>query len=269
MNMPLLSPFTDLEALSWTQKLIGVAVFLQTIELLQLRSKFNETGIWKWSTLQREFQIFPRPVFALLDFLLGYRNFIAVLFLRLIASATVIFFPHPALFLFLLLSTVLISLRWRGTFNGGSDFMTLIVLMGVSGATVFREIPIVRLACLGYIAIQTCTSYFIAGFIKMKTSNWRRGKALPGFLNATIHDGNPLLNSISRNRVICLAASWAVIVFECGFPSALLNPQLCVVLIGLGFLFHLGTWIIFGLNRFLFAWMAAYPALYYCSQLHR
>jgi hypothetical protein len=39
------------------------------------------------------------------------------------------------------------------------------------------------------------------------------------------------------------------------------------LLLGLGLCFHLGAWLVFGLNRFVFVWAAAYPALLWCSQM--
>ena len=39
------------------------------------------------------------------------------------------------------------------------------------------------------------------------------------------------------------------------------------LLFGVALGFHLANVYAFGLNRFLFAWLAAYPALYYCSSL--
>ena len=61
--------------------------------------------------------------------------------------------------------------------------------------------------------------------------------------------------------------AWSVIGFECLFPLAWFDPRLCLLLMAAGAGFHLLNSYVFGLNRFLFAWLAAYPALWFCSQL--
>jgi hypothetical protein len=58
-------------------------------------------------------------------------------------------------------------------------------------------------------------------------------------------------------------AAWAMLGFECGFPLALVDPVLCGALLAAGACFHLANAIAFGLDRFLWAWLAAYPALLY------
>jgi hypothetical protein len=65
----------------------------------------------------------------------------------------------------------------------------------------------------------------------------------------------------------CQLLAIAVIAFETTFPLAFIDPWLSLALIGIGLCFHVANAIVFGLNRFLFAWASAYPALLFCSQL--
>ena len=111
-----------------TQKLISVALIFQTIELLTLKSSYADKGVWRWSSLAEEFKIFSPSTQKVLSFCLRYRNFLFILGLRLALSFTLIFYSNSFILLLLLFSTILISLRWRGTFNGGSDYMTVIIL---------------------------------------------------------------------------------------------------------------------------------------------
>jgi hypothetical protein len=73
--------------------------------------------------------------------------------------------------------------------------------------------------------------------------------------------------AISNSLVLSQFASWAVMIFECLFPLALVNTQSCLAFMSVAILFHLSNFYLFGLNRFLLSWAAAYPALLYCSQL--
>jgi hypothetical protein len=51
-----------------------------------------------------------------------------------------------------------------------------------------------------------------------------------------------------------------VIAFECAFPLALIDARLLSLL---GIAFHVVNARVLGLNRFLWAWLAAYPALWF------
>ncbi|MFL5813424.1 MAG: HTTM domain-containing protein [Bdellovibrionia bacterium] len=255
------------QAIHWTSAVIGIAVFFQTLELISIRETAQDSGVWKWKLIRRDFESLPGWFRSLLDLLLSYPNFLGILALRLVCAAWITFDPHAIPVILLFVTTLLISLRWRGSFNGGSDFMNLIVLSALSVALLFRENSSLGTACLWYIAIQTCTSYFIAGTIKLRKENWRSGKALSGFLSSTIYSPDPLSLAISNHLKLSKLASWGVMVFECLFPLALLNMQTCVALMSLAIFFHLSNFYFFGLNRFLLSWAAAYPALFYCSQL--
>ena len=58
-----------------------------------------------------------------------------------------------------------------------------------------------------------------------------------------------------------------MIAFECLSPLAWFDPIACIVLIVLALGFHTTAAAVFGLNRFLLAWSAALPSLWYA--VHR
>ncbi len=255
-------------ALYLTKQIISYAIILQTIELFQIRKSFSDQGVWRWENLKVEFEIFSKLTQKILAFTLKYENFLVLLSLRLVAAIYLIFYSNAFLFLYLLISTLLISLRWRGTFNGGSDYMTIIVLSALTFDSFFSTASDkVSLAAMWYITIQICSSYFISGVVKIRRSNWRNGAALRGFMSSTIYKYNAVSKLISDNKIISIILSWAIIIFEVGFVLALLNPLLCVGFIMFALAFHLANFYFFGLNRFIFAWLACYPALLFCSGL--
>lgn len=256
-------------AFGWMEKLIAWAIVLQTIELLQIRASFAPDGIWRWKVVRREFDGLPKPLRAGLDWLLDYRGFVALLVARLFFALAVFFITHPLQWGFLLFSTILISVRWRGTFNGGSDYMTLIVLMAITVGRIWPDHPRVMLGCLWYVALQICLSFFVAGTVKLKKSEWREGKALEGFLTSSYYGVPQPLGRLSRQPRLMTLTAWGIMAFECAFPLALVDPRICAGMIALAAAFQLGNVYAFGLNRFFWAWSAAYPALYWCSQLSR
>ena len=245
------------EALTWVQRISAASILLQTIELGQVRAVAADDGVWRWDIMRRDADVFPRPIRWLLDHTLAYPNFLVLLALRGIAALALFFWPHAVPIAFLFLSTVLIALRWRGSFNGGSDFMTLVVLSALTAASAFPDHPRVTEGSLWYIAIQVCNSYFLAGFSKLRTPNWRSGRALSGFLACTIYGSPPIPLSLAQHPIFSRAASWFVIGWQCLFPLALLHPVACLALIACATGFHLTNVYVFGLNRFLWAWASA------------
>ena len=55
--------------------------------------------------------------------------------------------------------------------------------------------------------------------------------------------------------------SWAVMMFELAFPIALMAQETLMVALVIAAVFHLGNAFLFGLNRFFWVWLAAYPSI--------
>ena len=261
---------TEFNPLYWIAKIIACAVLLQGLELLQIRRSFASDGIWKWETLRKEFEILPGIFQWFLRITLDYPRFLIVIFTQLALSIALLVIeqPHPAFFISLLATTGLIALRWRGTFNGGADYMTVLVLLMLSIEAVFHGNPIVRLGCLWYLAIQAILSYFISGLVKVRNADWRSGRALQRFLSGPPYDPPAFFVGLSKHSRLILLSSCALIAFEVSFPLALQSPAVCVTFLCAALLFHLLNFATFGLNRFIFSWSATYPALYFCSAQH-
>lgn len=255
-----------LHAQRLSETLIGLAVLLQSVELIRIAPSLADTGVWDWRILREEYR-FLGPLRFLLDLLLRFPNVLYLFLARSLGGLLLTLYSHPLLLLFLLVSSVLISLRWRGTFNGGSDYMSIIVLSALLLASSASESSVLPHACLLYIGLQTISSYFISGIVKLKKRNWRHGLALPVFLANCIYQETALIKSFRENRGLMLCGSWGIMLFEIGFPLALISPGFSGAILSVALLFHLANFYLFGLNRFLFAWAAAYPAVYYCSSV--
>ena len=66
-------------ALLWTERLTALALVLQSLELLQLRSVFADDGVWRWSILREEQAGLLAPLRWVLALFLPYRPFVGVL----------------------------------------------------------------------------------------------------------------------------------------------------------------------------------------------
>lgn len=257
------------QCLLWTERLLGFALLLQTVELLQLRRHFADDGLWSWPVLAAEQRELPVPLRWLAAWLLPYRAFVSLLGLRLLLGLLLtagVVWAAPGL----LVTQLAIGARFRGTFNGGSDYMSVVVLLALSGVACAGGSPRAVQACLAYVCVQLVFSYFIAGTVKLPRREWRSGEALARLLASNRYGTPPWLQRLARRPALARAAARALLLFECAFPLALAEPRLAGAFAAAGALFHAGNVLAFGLNRFFFAWLAAYPALFYFNaQLSR
>ncbi len=259
--------FPQSEAWLWVERIVGIAAALQTLELLQLKRVWSSTGIWRWKDLEKDYDRVSPWIRNGLRLLLGERGFSMLLHLRWVSALAMVLTPptlglHSGELAYLFLSTLLIGVRWRGSFNGGSDSMMLLVLGAAWVARVSGPNSRVAKGALAYVALQLCLSYFIAGVVKLKERDWRSGRALVAFASADYYDVPIRFQNLLRSRSLARVASWGVLAFECLFPLALLNSKLCLGFILGGVVFQGLNVYVFGLNRFLWTWGAAYPALY-------
>ncbi len=241
-------------ALRATQLLLGIGIALQAAEVLATRSAHARLCIGKHPP----------------DFWAQWLT--AKMLVRLALSAVLIvgFGKHlqviePVFYMGLIFSSVGLVIRFNGPLGGGSDSMTFQVLIGLLIASLGVANPILVRVGLGWIAAHSVLSYFIAGIAKLKTENWRTGLAMQTLLRT---DGPYTLFAPARNladsKSLCAGLSWMIIVFEIAFPLVLILPwEGKLALLSIGLLFHITNAVVLGLNRFIWAWAATYPAVLY------
>ena len=219
--------------LFWMQKLLSVSLFIQGAEYFWIHHQYLKNNFKKYLSV---FQI--------------------------ILAVTLFFYMDLYLLTLLLLLSFDMSRSFRGFFNGGSDSMTLLTLASLWGFLFFQNISFnIAAFFIYYLGIQVVLSYFISGYVKIKERKWRSGEALKLFLNKNAY--SPIEKLHSHNLLKYF--SWIVIGAELLFPIAVLNLHtLSGFLVFFG-VFHLINVYVFGLNRFLYAWIATYPAVVYLS----
>jgi len=255
-----------LMAIRATELVFAWSLTLQTLEYLRMGKYTANDAFWSWQ-LQRA-DIPNALVRALLDVLFKPRMHQLHLWLRLVAAvALAVQGASLPLIGFLFVGNLLILIRWRGAFNGGSDFLTLVVLTGLFISQVVGAFGNVQLgwqAGFWYIAIQAITSYFMSGAVKLLRREWRNGSAMTIFLNGAIYGPLSATHPL-RNKWLALLGSWGFIVWEILFPLSLLDPRLAAVFCTVAALFHFLVFWFFGLNRFFWAWLCSFPAIIWCS----
>ncbi len=253
-------------AIRATELVFAWSLTIQTLEYLRMGKYTADDAFWSWP-LQRA-DIPNAPVRALFDVLFKPQIHQLHLVLRLCAAvALAVQGASLPLIGFLFLGNLLILIRWRGAFNGGSDFMTLVVLTGLLISQVVGALVHVGLgwqAGFWYIAIQAITSYFMSGAVKLLRREWRNGSAMTIFLNGAIYGPLSATHPL-RNKWLAMLGSWGFIVWEILFPFSLADPRLAAVFCAVAALFHFLVFWFFGLNRFFWAWLCAFPAIIWCS----
>jgi hypothetical protein len=258
-------------SLTWAVRgfeiLLGWSLLLQTLEYLRLPSLDKLT---QWPVLSTEIPAKPSWLKATLNQLFQHKPYTAWLCLRgVLALALMLGQVGLVGAALLFVMALLLLLRWRGAFNGGSDFMTLV---GISGLLIahlvgaFTDAPFGWQAGFWYITLQTLSSYFVSGWVKLLRPEWRSGRALPHFLDTGVY-GPLAQDSIYRNRSVAVVCSWAFTLWEGFFPLALLDVRLAMLWCALAMVFHFLVFWFLGLNRFFWAWVSSFPAVVYCASI--
>lgn len=239
-----MQPLDSSVALIATRSLCGLSLVIQSGEYLALRERL--------SSLHGRFS----PEF-----------FRAVITAQFIFAGIWMLFPSSAgpFATPLFLSALFVTTQLRGSFNGGSDSMTLVVLSALSIESWFPSHPTVTHACLGYIAAQSLLSYVVAGGAKLIKPDWRSGHALRDYLQNSYYGVTPPWRKLTSGRARSFFACWGVMLFELGLTPALFAPRILIGWLALGAAFHLINFFALGLNRFVFAWLATYPALFWLA----
>lgn len=184
-----------------------------------------------------------------------------VFLFRLILSITLVTgFQIPWVLLLLFISSILLLHYFQGPYNGGSDRMSLLILtclclVTISPTQYWREVA------FGYLALQLVLSYFISGWVKLVNPEWRTGQALRDVFQFSIYPVSKSLRQFSNSPRLLFLMSWGVLVFELLFPFSLLSQTSLIIALSIAALFHFTNACLFGLNRFFWIWLAAYPSL--------
>lgn len=165
----------------------------------------------------------------------------------------------------MLLVSLAILYRFDGPYNGGSDRMSLLLLVCLFLAHL-APTPYWQEIALGYLAVQLLLSYAVAGWVKLANPDWRNGQALKDVFEFSVYPVSETIRSWANSPRLLLLLSWTSMLFEMLFPMALFDADSLKVALLLAALFHLVNGCIFGLNRFFWTWIAAYPCLIWFQQ---
>jgi hypothetical protein len=255
-----------------TAKLASLSILVSSAEYLASPYILGDSGLMSWAVGRLRSPVLVRGyVGRTLDGVLAYPRILGIIGLRALIAFLILFGPSTLVlnrFLLSLLVTLSTLLAVRNVFGrNGADQMEDILFMGLAIVSIVPTHVTMNIY-LAFLAFQACLAYATAGVAKAVASGWRDGTFLIGICGTGIY-GNARLRDILLARPTL--AKWlarSVIIWECTFPLVLLLPlPLAIVVLVGGIVFHLVNGYIMGLNDFVWAFLAAYPAILYYLQI--
>jgi hypothetical protein len=246
-----------------TARLLSFSMVLQAVEIFVLSRQSDFQHVWSYKNIQRDLESGLPLNAKLIEKIFSIPSLQKIAGLQIIFSAVAAALPHPAILIALFLTHLLICIRFRGAFNGGSDMMTFVVLTGVLiSAAGFTKLGLI------YIATHTLYSYFKAGLGKVKHKEWRNGQAIPAFLaRSTFPDIQNTATKLANKKTINAVLGIGTVIFELSALGLLFALSASYLYFGLAVVFHLAIYFCFGLNRFFWIWISAWPATLFSLSL--
>lgn len=196
-----------------------------------------------------------------IEFIRGLQPEKTLGFIRLLLSLLLLIGFQPVLVeAGLLVVACVLLYRFQGPYNGGSDCMSILVLLCLYLSHIAPS-PFWQQLALGYLAFQLTFSYFQSGYIKIINADWRSGQALADVFAITAYPVSEHARRWAKSPQLMFVMSWSVIVFELLFPLSFLNHYTLILALAIAAMFHLANACLFGLNRFFWIWPAAYPII--------
>jgi len=256
-------------AFQWMLRVSSFSALLTSSMWLRRSRELRDGGSLGWDLLRRSGKARRRPRLAsiLSPLLLGPR-YLWLLRLRFAAAAWLVMlgttFPAVAFGALLLAETVALLGRFRSGLltSDGADHMEITIqgalLLGFGGSGLRAD-----QTSLIFCALVVLYAYFQAGYTKLRNPSWRHGRYMLAVAN-TARNPARLVRVLERSGIARIAA-WGVIAWELAAPVCLLDPLVALVWLSGTLLFHLAAAYWLDLPRFLPAWGAAYPAIFWLS----
>src|SRR3989304_7505661 len=258
-------------AIRLVECLAAVGVIISSAEFLSNREIFDDTNFMGWRVAQLHHPILRNEPLGKFLTLVNKNTLVHLLIVARILAAVALFFAsyqqHLLRFIFdATIAFSLMALMVRATYGrDGADKMTLIIFVAISISLVSGS-KLATKACLFFIAGQACLSYFATGVAKAISQRWRKGKALIDIMSTSLWGNQNIAKMLVTRKWLALLITYSVITFELMFPLVLVvPPRIALLFLSVGALFHLANAFAMGLNCFLWAFVATYPAVLYTS----
>jgi hypothetical protein len=253
-----------------TEVFVALGSSITAGEILSLNSALRDDGLLSWRLQRLNHPRMARLLATFgIDRCFRYPEVLGLLGIRLIVAllliiATCLHWSVRPQLLILAAVTLLFTLRCPEG-NDGSDQMSLIILLVSSLAEVIHT-PVAYVTALIFIAAQSALSYGTSGFLKVQQAGWRNGVFVTEILATSSFGSRQLSRLFQAHPLSRMWCGRLVAYGDCTLAlAALLPPLACSLVLIFGLSLHIGIARILGLNSFLWAFVATYPAIIFVS----
>jgi hypothetical protein len=252
------------QALSLAVMLACVARLVSLVELALIRHEFRGGGLLDWDVLglmnlptRTELMFRLRCLYRRL----GRRGFSAILVLDALVCAATLAMPASPWLIGAVAALQLALLKRLHLSVDGSDQMILLVLVAALIARVDGSAIAAR-AAVTFLAAEVCLAYLVAGLYKAVSTYWQSGAALVLITRTRVFGHGAFARTLDRHPTLAHLMTAGVFVWECCFSVVLVAPlPVAIAILAIGVAFHVGCAFVMGLNTFVWAFVASYPAL--------
>jgi len=261
----LASGLTSSAALTASERMSAATQVLSSLEFLASRSDQRGGGLNDWEIVRDIFRDAMPRAMPLLD-RVGRERTETMIHLGRIAAGASLFLPasvrrHRAAANGYLALTALMLHPKHFYGSDGSDQLAFLV-QSTAAVSHVGDDPRRREAGMVFLAAQAGLSYVVSGVVKLASRTWRSGEALPGVLRTRTYGDANLYRFLKKHPRASRLAAHGVLTAEVGFPLIFLLPTpLAFLGVGGMTVFHLLNARFMGLARFVWAFLATYPAV--------
>lgn len=256
---------TSRSALAASERMSAATQVLSSLEFLASKRDQQTGGLNDWSIVRDIFSTAMPRMMPLLD-RLGQERVESMVHVGRIVAGASLFLPsriraHRSMANGFLAASALLLHPKHFYGSDGSDQLAFLVQTTAAVAHV-GNIPRRREAGLVFLAAQAGLSYMVSGVVKLVSRTWRSGEALPGVLRTRTYGDERLFRFLKRHPRLSRLTAHGVLAAETAFPLIFVLPT-PVALLGIGGMtaFHLLNARFMGLARFVWAFLATYPAI--------
>lgn len=272
-----MTDFMDVATVARVSALIvGAGLAVSTLEFIANIRECRKDGLFSWEFWREtKWRKHPR-LKAIANPFFAYPGVLIVLLARLALIGLLLYQLSrgsrldPILMTALVASQLYINFRYT-VGKDGSDQMSTIVLLMLCGIAWFPERPVIAIACVVFMAFQSVLSYLTAGIAKLISPDWRSGDIILGVIGTETYGSRFMAGLLREHKFLRRAMNYSTIAFESLIVLALVLPSPWNAwFLVIPLMFHVACAAMMGLNIFIFAFAATFPALLYVSNhLHR
>jgi len=194
---------------------------------------------------------------------LSHKLFILLLAVDAVVVTTLFIFPSNSILLIAAAALMLIQMKRHYMSYDGADEMIFFCFVALSVGRIAGADKVTA----WFLAAEASLAYLVAGAYKAASPFWKKGQALVLITRTRLFGHEGVARMLQRYPAATRSLEFVFVLWECIFPIALLVPlKILLPMLAIGLIFHIACAWVMGLNTFIWAFLATYPALIFANQ---